>query len=130
MRLANLEDRLVLLTDDGAVDVARASGGTFASDPQAIYERWQEFQDWATGADLAHAEPLYGRSFGPPVPRPRQVFAIGLNYSAPTAESVLARPREPPVFTKVPASITSPNAEVALPTDTVDWEAELVAVIG
>jgi 2-keto-4-pentenoate hydratase/2-oxohepta-3-ene-1,7-dioic acid hydratase in catechol pathway len=61
---------------------------------------------------------------------PRQVFAIGLNYRDHAAESGLPAPDVPVVFTKYPTSITGPSAAVALPSDFVDWEAELVAVIG
>jgi 2-keto-4-pentenoate hydratase/2-oxohepta-3-ene-1,7-dioic acid hydratase in catechol pathway len=34
------------------------------------------------------------------------------------------------VFCKFPSSITGPNADVPLPKPTVDWEAELVVIIG
>lgn len=36
----------------------------------------------------------------------------------------------PATFTKFPSCLTGPRASVALPTDTVDWEVELVVVIG
>jgi 2-keto-4-pentenoate hydratase/2-oxohepta-3-ene-1,7-dioic acid hydratase in catechol pathway len=39
-------------------------------------------------------------------------------------------PSVPATFTKFPACITGPSAEVALPNGTVDWEVELVVVIG
>ena len=44
MKLANHGGRLVLVVDDGIVDVADASGGRFSSDPQSIYERWDELR--------------------------------------------------------------------------------------
>ena len=65
-----------------------------------------------------------------PVPRPQQVLAIGLNYADHASESAVAVPSEPAVFTKFQSAITGPNAEVGLPTQTVDWEAELVVVVG
>ena len=66
----------------------------------------------------------------PPAPRPSQVFAIGVNYADHAAEGSLPLPPEPAVFTKFQTSITGPNEVVVLPTATVDWEAELVVVIG
>jgi 2,4-didehydro-3-deoxy-L-rhamnonate hydrolase len=39
-------------------------------------------------------------------------------------------PDVPPVFTKFRSCLTGPSAVVELPTDRVDWEVELVAVIG
>jgi 2-keto-4-pentenoate hydratase/2-oxohepta-3-ene-1,7-dioic acid hydratase in catechol pathway len=61
---------------------------------------------------------------------PRQTFGVGLNYRDHAAESGLAEPEVPLVFTKFPTSITGPRATVTLPSAYVDWEAELVAVIG
>lgn len=130
MRIANLDGRLVVLRDDGAIDVERASEGEFSSDPQDVYDRWDAFWAWAKESDLPNPEPYDVERLGPPVPRPRQTFAIGLNYSDHTAESGLDNPLEPAVFTKFATSLTGPFAEVALPTGTVDWEAEVVVVIG
>jgi 2,4-diketo-3-deoxy-L-fuconate hydrolase len=130
MRVANLDGRLVLLKDFGAVDVERASGGKFGADPQQIYARWAEFVTWAAGADLGKSETYDETRLGPPTPQPGQIYAIGLNYASHAAESGVSTPSEPAVFTKFRASITGPYAQVQLPTDTVDWEAELVVVIG
>jgi 2,4-diketo-3-deoxy-L-fuconate hydrolase len=129
MRIANVEGRLSLLTAGGAVDVERASDGRFSSDPQAVYERWGEFRSWA-----AHAggipEPVPEARLGSPAPRPRQVFAIGLNYADHSDESGFAIPKEPVVFAKFLSSVTGPRGRVVLPEGSVDWEVELVAVIG
>src|SRR4029077_19697496 len=64
-----------------------------------------------------------------PVPQPRQVFAIGLNYKAHALEgSTGVVPDEPTVFTKWPSCIVGPSHPVELPVDT-DWEIELVVAI-
>jgi 2-keto-4-pentenoate hydratase/2-oxohepta-3-ene-1,7-dioic acid hydratase in catechol pathway len=67
---------------------------------------------------------------GPPVPDPRQVFAVALNYRPHAAEAGFVAPDEPLVFTKFPSCITGPVTTVALPEGHVDWEIEVVAVIG
>jgi 2,4-didehydro-3-deoxy-L-rhamnonate hydrolase len=129
MRIANGNGRLKLLIDDGAVDVETASGGRFAADPQAAYERFAELRQWAstvTGAD----EPFESASAGPPAPAPRQVFGIGLNYRDHAAESGVQPPEAPLVFTKYVSSFTGPVGEVELPDGSVDWEVEVVAVLG
>jgi len=141
VRIANLAGRLVLVTADGtrALDVERASQGRFAADPQAVYDRWAEFADWAAGVGLGapgeHGEaaaPFDAADLGAPAPAPRQVLAIGLNYAEHAAESGFAVPEEPTVmFTKWPSCITGPVTEVELPDGgSTDWEVELVAVIG
>ncbi len=67
---------------------------------------------------------------GPPVTKPRQVFGIGLNYRDHAGESGAALPPAPLTFTKFPSCIAGPTAEIPLSGDMVDWEVEIVAVIG
>lgn len=133
MRIGNLSGRLSLFVEGGAVDVEKASAGQFGPDPQAIYARWDEFVDWYRSADLSDVvvefEPT---ELGPPTPAPAQVFAIGLNYAEHAAESNFAVPDTfPPVFTKFRTALAGPVTTVTLPPGgNVDWEVELVAVIG
>jgi 2,4-didehydro-3-deoxy-L-rhamnonate hydrolase len=129
MRIANLSDRLVLLRAGGAVDVHTASGGRFGPDPQSAYDDWAAFAEWARGA-VGEEMPYSAADLGAPVPRPRQVFAIGLNYVKHAKESGLPLPEKPMVFTKFPSAVTGPTGRIALSGDSVDWEVELVAVIG
>jgi len=133
MRLANVDERLMVArTGGGFVDLATASAGRFGPDPQSVYERWEEFADWAGTAgewtDAGYDPPV--QSLGAPVPRPRQVFAAALNYREHAAEGGFDAPTVPQIFTKYPSCLTGPVTEVALATDKVDWEAELVIVIG
>ncbi|MEA5363160.1 fumarylacetoacetate hydrolase family protein [Amycolatopsis sp., V23-08] len=129
MRLSTVDDRAVLLSGDGFVDVALASDGRFGPDPMAVLEHWTAFRVWAANAPLPPAQPL-DRGLDAPVPRPRQVFAIALNYPPHAAEAGFQPPADPLVFTKFPTCITGPDTTVELPGDRVDWEVELVAVIG
>src|SRR5258708_20538789 len=84
MRIANLAGRAVLLVGDGAIDIHKASQGLFSPDPQALYDRWEEVRAWRTAAE---PEPYQDTYLSPPVPAPRQVFAIGANYREHAAES-------------------------------------------
>jgi len=129
MRVANVGGRLAVGHAGGWVDVAEASGGQFSPDPQAIYDRWDEFVAWVSGS-LATATASATGALGNPVPAPQQVIAIGLNYREHAAESNLAVPEHPVVFTKFQSSLAGPGAVVQLPSDGVDWEVELVVVVG
>jgi 2,4-didehydro-3-deoxy-L-rhamnonate hydrolase len=130
MRIGTLNNRYHALAANQALDVAEASHGRFATDGFDIFERFDELAGWlATVPDSAYT-PYDPGALGPPVPMPRQVFAIGLNYRDHAAESGLSAPDVPVVFTKYPTSITGPSATVTLVSDHVDWEAELVAIIG
>lgn len=133
MQLANLDGRAVLVAGDGAIDVHGASGGRVGPDLRSVYDDWATFRALAPellGAGPDHTVALDPARLGPPVPDPRQVFAIGLNYAAHAAESGRDVPSVPATFTKFPSCLTGPHAEVVLPADTVDWEVELVVVIG
>lgn len=132
MRIANLSGRLALIVDGKAVDVEQASEGSFPADPQAVYERWEEFRAWAATANLPEGVTFHPAALGSPAPAPRQTLAIGLNYRDHAAESGFAVPEGlPPVFTKFVTSISGPVSEVRLPEGgNTDWEVELVAVIG
>ena len=96
MRLAVVRNRLALVDERGAIDVAAVSGGKFSPDPQAIYEQWAQFRAWhdANSETIRAGEATrYGADeLGAPVPQPRQVFAIGLNYRAHAAEAALPCP--------------------------------------
>lgn len=129
MRIATLHDRLVLITPAGAIDVHAASDGRFGPDPRSAFDDWAAFRTWAESADGA-AVTFEETDLGAPVPAPRQVFAVGLNYPMHANESKLDLPSRPMVFTKFPSSITGPSGSIRLSGDTVDWEVELVVVIG
>jgi 2-keto-4-pentenoate hydratase/2-oxohepta-3-ene-1,7-dioic acid hydratase in catechol pathway len=133
MRLANVSGRLALVAPEGGyIDVEKASGGMFGSNPQAVYERWAEFVSWhaATGSFDVDPQPVSTAELCAVVPQPRQVLAIGLNYLEHTREAGFEQPVEPMVFTKFPSCLIGPDAEVTLPPGQVDWEVELVVVIG
>jgi 2-keto-4-pentenoate hydratase/2-oxohepta-3-ene-1,7-dioic acid hydratase in catechol pathway len=67
-----------------------------------------------------------------PVPRPGKIFAIGLNYADHIAESKMETPANQVWFTKAVTSVNGPFDPVQIPkvTQFVDYEVELVAVIG
>ncbi|WP_328393343.1 fumarylacetoacetate hydrolase family protein [Nocardia sp. NBC_00416] len=130
MRISRIDTRYHVIDGDTAVDIATASNGRFAPDGFDIYERWAELTEWASTLPGDAYRPFDPDRLRAPVALPRQVFGIGLNYRDHAAESNLAEPDAPLVFTKFPTCITGPTATVTLPSDHVDWEVELVAVIG
>ena len=68
----------------------------------------------------------------PPVPRPEKVICIGVNYADHAAEVGIEVPNEPVVFNKFVSSLIAHGDTIRLPkvSDRVDYEAELVVVIG
>jgi 2,4-diketo-3-deoxy-L-fuconate hydrolase len=130
MRLANLDGRAVLVTPEGVVDVARASDGRWGPDPMAALAAWDALASWAAGRTDRVEGPLEPVRLGPAVPRPAKVFGVGLNYRDHAAEAGLEVPDAPLIFTKFPTCLTGPAGDVRLSSNRVDWEVELVVVLG
>ena len=67
-----------------------------------------------------------------PIPRPGKIFAIGLNYADHCEETKTPLPEKQIWFTKAATAVNPPYAPLELPaaSDALDYEAELVAVMG
>jgi 2-keto-4-pentenoate hydratase/2-oxohepta-3-ene-1,7-dioic acid hydratase in catechol pathway len=67
-----------------------------------------------------------------PIPTPRAIFGIGLNYADHVREMGGEPPEQPVVFMKLPSSAAAPNAPVHCPTVVrrLDYEGELAVVMG
>ena len=129
MRVANVDGRAALVIDDRVVDVQRASGGKLPADPMAVLTRLPEL----TGLDVPSDAPRLDEvALGPPVPRPSKILAAGGNYQDHLDEEGAEAPGEPNLFAKLPNALCGPTDEIQIPGDRkqVDWEAELVVVIG
>jgi acylpyruvate hydrolase len=115
-----------------------------ASEPRAGEVRGEQVVAFESGTvrdRLASGDrtPATGEAFAlaevtllAPVPRPRAIFGIGLNYAAHAAEQGTDPPPFPIVFMKLPSSSVPPGGPVRRPrvVDELDYEAELVVVIG
>jgi 2-keto-4-pentenoate hydratase/2-oxohepta-3-ene-1,7-dioic acid hydratase in catechol pathway len=131
MRIGTISGRPALISEHGYCDIEAASGGGFAPDAIALLDRWEEFRGWtAESAGQLDWSAYADDQVGPPVPQPRQVFALAVNYSDHAAEATAELPEYPIVFTKFPTCITGPYDDVVLPSNRADWEVELVVVIG
>jgi 2,4-didehydro-3-deoxy-L-rhamnonate hydrolase len=130
-RLANVDGRAVLVDDAGYFDIETVSAGRIGPDPMGALHHADELA--ALSATLSSQKPtgaLADVTLGPPVPSPRNSYAVGLNYLAHAAEGNMEVPKAPLVFTKFPSCITGPTADVELRSDGCDYEGELVVVIG
>ena len=76
--------------------------------------------------------PLSEVSLLAPVPQPRAIFGIGLNYADHVRETGGETPKQPLVFMKLPSSAAPPNAPVHCPqvVRRLDYEGELAVIMG
>ncbi len=107
------QEGLAVSFDDGSSVLDRLTAGDFES---AKGERWS----------------LKEVTLLPPVPRPRAIFGIGLNYRSHALETGLELPERPIVFTKLPSSVAPPGGPVRCPAvvSRLDYEGELAVVVG
>jgi acylpyruvate hydrolase len=118
---------VVLGSYDGATR-AIVDGESFADLPELIAAAGADWERIEAGDAIV----LVRERFLTPVADPRKVLCAGANYKAHAAEANLDAPAHPMIFAKWPSALTGPFDDVGLPPESqfVDWEAELVAVIG
>lgn len=135
-RLLNVAGRAALLdgppaTGTGYHDLETVSNGRLGSDPMAALQHLDVLSRLDATLDGRRPTGTFGDAeLGAPVPHPGQVFGVGLNYRDHAAEGGADIPELPLVFTKFPSCISPPDTAVELRSDHVDYEGELVAVIG
>ena len=130
-RLANVGGRGALVDGDHYYDLEELADGALSPDPMAALTTPDLLAELASG--LGGRQPtglLTGATLGPPVPRPRNSYGVGLNYRSHAEEASMEIPDVPLVFTKFPSCITGPFDEVRLRSDRCDYEGELVVVVG
>ncbi|WP_051063225.1 fumarylacetoacetate hydrolase family protein [Ilumatobacter nonamiensis] len=130
-RLANVDGRASLAVGDHYLDIETASFGSIGSDPAEALAAPHALARLAASVLPDMQTGLIADAvFGPPVPRPGQVFGVGLNYRNHAAEGGMEVPDVPLIFTKFRSSIAGPNADIELRSEYCDYEGELVVAIG
>ena len=128
-----LDDQVVSLPEAGAgagVDLPAAS-----TDLLAQWE-WREKVDLAVAYAEETGEGLYDLTAverQAPITGPEKIVCVGLNYVDHAEEGGNPIPETPVLFSKFPTTITGPDSTVSWDpelTEKVDYEAELVIVIG
>jgi ureidoglycolate lyase len=105
-------------------------------DTNDVIAGWDRVKTAINGAaPSAGGAPLDQVTLRAPIPRPGKILAIGLNYADHVEESREAGvevPTEQAWFCKQPTSVNDPDGNVELPkvSSMLDYEVELVAVIG
>jgi 2-keto-4-pentenoate hydratase/2-oxohepta-3-ene-1,7-dioic acid hydratase in catechol pathway len=129
------------IVDDAVVDLSAAGAAAGVDVPRRLSSLLGQW-NWAEKASMAVAyatehgtalESLGDCRRHAPVTDPGKVVCVGLNYEDHARELDLAIPDDPVLFSKFPTAITGPGDEVTWDpsyTDAVDYEAELVAVVG
>ncbi len=125
---------LGLVEGDGIIAAGARLPGS-PNDLVAAMTEWETLRpryEALAGASPDHA--LADVVLHAPVQRPGKILGIGLNYAdhAAEAKDLMATPTEQLWFAKQQTSVNDPYAPIELPkvSDALDYEAELVFVIG
>ncbi len=98
--LANIDGRAALVAGDQWYDLESLSEGKLGPDPMAALGAPDRLAALTAALEPSKAAGnLADVRLGPPVPRPRNCFAIGLNYQAHADEGSMEVPDNPLVFT-------------------------------
>ena len=129
-KLGSNSGRAIFIKDDKYYDVNTISNGDISSNSvEALSETEKLSQLYINLNDYEPSGNLSDISLDPPI-IPINVFAVGLNYKKHAEESNLEIPPFPMIFTKHSTCISGPKSDICMKSDMVDYEAELVFVIG
>ena len=129
-KLGSNSGRAIFIKDDKYYDVKTISNGDISSnslkalsDTEKLSQLYINLNDYESSGNLSDI------NLDPPI-IPTNVFAVGLNYKKHAEESNLEIPPFPMIFTKHSTCISGPKSDICMKSDMVDYEAELVFVIG
>jgi acylpyruvate hydrolase len=126
--------RLATVRHDGGTRAARIDG------PEATLLNYRDVgellgsgTEWATAAEAAgQTTPASSLRYASLILNPSKIVCVGLNYRTHIEELGERHPEYPTLFGKFAGSLIGASDPIRLPrvSSRVDWEVELVAVIG
>jgi len=117
-------DRVVSLIGAGHTDLH----SIFALDSAAL----TRLEDWVSNPPPDTVSSLGEVRLLAPIPQPRKLICVGLNYRDHAIESGMEIPKVPTIFNNFATAIIGPGDNIVLPavSATPDYEAEFAFVIG
>lgn len=134
MRLVTVESfpspRAALLSDGRVFDIWGEAFSSVREDDRSVLALLQGGLVGEVAATEEDGVPVEAVTLLAPISRPGKIVCIGLNYRSHAEEAGLDPPEMPTFFAKYANAIAAPGAEIALPGEKVDYEAEVAFVIG
>ena len=130
-KLGTTNSRAILIKDGNYYDLEDISNGSISSDSVQALESIEKINELSNNLDnLSPSGSLSEIQLGNPVPNCKNSYAVGLNYKGHAEEGGMEILEVPMVFTKQTSCCGGPKANMEMRSDCVDYEAELVVVIG
>ncbi|MBL6900098.1 MAG: fumarylacetoacetate hydrolase family protein [SAR86 cluster bacterium] len=130
-KLGSINNRAVLLSEDKYYDLETVSENKLSyKTSEALLNI--DLLNHLHGSlnNLKASGSLEGVVFDAPVSDPKNCYAVGLNYRNHAEEAGMQIPEVPMIFTKHTTCLVSATADIEMRSNYVDYEAELVVVIG
>ncbi len=124
--------RLGVVTEAGIIDLAEA-GLSLPTTMKELIAAWPEAKAAVAKASTGKAKhAAEAVRLLAPIARPGKIVAIGLNYADHVKETGREMPTQQVWFSKLPSAVNNPFDDIEIPaaTNFVDYEAEMVVVIG
>ena len=130
-KLGSINNRAVLLSEDKYYDLETVSENKLSYKTSEALLNIDLLNNLNENLNNLEASGnLAGVVFDSPVSEPKNCYAVGLNYRNHAEEAGMDIPTVPMIFTKHTTCLVGPNATIEMRSDHVDYEAELVVVIG
>ena len=130
-KLGNIDGRSALVKNNDYYDLETISGGEVSSIGIEAIQSEDLLSDLYSKLDSFEATGnINDVTLGAPITSSINCFAVGLNYRNHAEESGMEIPAFPMIFTKHTSCIVGPFDNVEMRSDIVDYEAEMVVVIG
>lgn len=137
MRLVTFEkegrERPGLVTDQNQViDLSGIGFSSLLALIESGKEGLAKAEEFAVSAPAGASFPFESVRLRAPIPRPRKLICVGLNYRDHAEETGSEIPNVPTIFNKFATSVIAPGDNIVLPkvSSQPDYEAEFAFVIG
>jgi len=122
----------LLTTNDLVVDLSAVGFSSILELIEAGAAGRAKAEAFAAGAASENTRPLKSVNLLAPIPRPRKLICVGLNYRDHAAETGSQIPDVPTIFNKFATAVIGPGDDIVLPkvSKSPDYEAEFAFVIG
>ena len=130
-KLGNVNGKAALIKNESYYELSDISNGALSNDPSQSIKSLDALSKLYTQIDdFEPSGTITNETLAEPITNSRNCFAVGLNYRNHAEESGMEIPPFPMIFTKHTSCINGPFDNIEMRSDIVDYEAELVVVIG
>ena len=122
----------LMAPDETVIDLSGAGYATLLDLIEAGDDGRMKAENFAAGAKAENKRALKTVKLMAPIPKPRKLLCVGLNYRDHAAETGATIPDVPTIFNKFATAVIGPGDDIVLPkvSKSPDFEAEFAFVIG